>query len=164
MKDPKMNTSFLATAARRARSEVRYATLNASEKDLFDKAKTKELNCWLETSAVRKIMRSKISPNRIMTSRWILTWKPDPSMPKGQKAKARLVVRGYQDPELDQVSTESPTLSRDARMLVFADDFIDGLGSSELRHHHGLSPWEIRRKAISHGTRSGTPETFENDK
>ena len=117
MKDPKMNTSFLATAARRARSEVRYATLNASEKDLFDKAKTKELNCWLETSAVRKIMRSKISPNRIMTSRWILTWKPDPSMPKGQKAKARLVVRGYQDPELDQVSTESPTLSRDARML-----------------------------------------------
>ena len=117
MKDLKMNTSFLATAARRARFEVRYATLNASEKDLFDKAKSKELNCWLETSAVRKIMRSKISPNRIMISRWILTWKPDPSMPKGQKAKARLVVRGYQDPELDQVSTESPTLSRDARML-----------------------------------------------
>ena len=29
-----------------------------------------------------------------------------------------LVVRGYQDPELDQVSTESPTLSRDARMLL----------------------------------------------
>ena len=27
------------------------------------------------------------------------------------------IVRGYQDPELDQVSTESPTLSRDARML-----------------------------------------------
>ena len=42
----------------------------------------------------------------------------DEAMPEGRKAKARLVVRGYQDPEIDQVSTESPTLTRDARMLL----------------------------------------------
>ena len=118
LQDPKIHTSLLATAARRARSEVRYATLNDGEKELFKQAKAKELSCWLETSAVRKILRHKISPNRIMTSRWILTWKPDATLPNGRKAKARLVVRGYQDPELDQVSTESPTLSRDARMLL----------------------------------------------
>ena len=118
LQDPKIHTSLLATAARRARSEVRYATLNDGEKELFKQAKAKELSCWLETSAVRKILRHKISPNRIMTSRWILTWKPDATLPNGRKAKARLVVRGYQDPELDQVSTESPALSRDARMLL----------------------------------------------
>ena len=118
LENPKLHTSFLATAARRAKAEVKYADLSPAEKELFKQAKSREMSCWLETSSVRKILRSKISPNRIMTSRWILTWKPDASLPQGRKAKARLVVRGYQDPELDQVSTESPTLSRDARMLL----------------------------------------------
>jgi len=53
-----------------------------------------------------------------MTSRWILPWKVDDKEPTGRRPKARLVVRGYQDPEIDQVSTDSPTLSRDARMLL----------------------------------------------
>ena len=53
-----------------------------------------------------------------MSSRWILTWKEDPTSEDGRKAKARLVVRGYEDPELDSVNTDSPTLSRDARMLL----------------------------------------------
>ena len=56
-----------------------------------------------------------------MSSRWVLTWKTDETSPLGHKAKARLVVRGYQDPELHQVDTDSPTLSRDARMLFDAD-------------------------------------------
>ena len=46
-----------------------------------------------------------------MTSRWILTWKEDDNEPTGRRPKARLVVRGYQDPEIDQVSTDSPPLS-----------------------------------------------------
>ena len=54
-----------------------------------------------------------------MTSRWILTYKSDPTSPSGHKHKARLVVRGYQDPEIDQVNTDSPTLGRDARQLLF---------------------------------------------
>ena len=54
IQNPKLHTSFLATAARRARSEVKYASLSADEKELFAKAKTKELNCWLETSSIRK--------------------------------------------------------------------------------------------------------------
>ena len=118
LRDPKTHVALLATSAKRAKSEVRYSDLEPEEKELFKQAKPKELGCWLETSSVRKIMRSKISPERIMTSRWILTWKPDPSNKLGKKAKARLVVRGYQDPEIDQVNTESPTLSRDARMLL----------------------------------------------
>ena len=112
------HTAMLAAAAKRGKGEVRFSTLNSSDKALFQKAKEKELGCWLETSTVSKILRNKIHPDRIMTSRWILTWKEDPSQASGTKAKARLVVRGYQDPELDKVSTDSPTLSRDSRMLL----------------------------------------------
>ena len=109
---------FLTTAAKRSRSEVKYSTLSAHEKQLFDQAKQKELKCWLETSTVKKILRNRIHPDRIMTSRWILVWKPDPAAPSGTKAKARLVVRGFQDPEIDKVNTDSPTLGRDARNLL----------------------------------------------
>ena len=152
--NPKMHTSFLATAARRAKSEVRYSSLNTAEKELFKQAKNKELNCWLETSSVKKMLRSKIPPNRIMTSRWILTWKPDPTLPQGRKAKARLVVRGYQDPELDQVNTESPTLSRDARMLLLQVVSSSGWVVQNFDITICIPQGEIRWSSISHGTRT----------
>eukprot|EP00435_Cladocopium_sp_Y103_P051036 s1582_g15.t1 len=50
--NPKMHTSFLATAARRAKAEVKYADLSNAEKELFKQAKSREMNCWLETSSV----------------------------------------------------------------------------------------------------------------
>lgn len=53
-----------------------------------------------------------------MSSKWVLTWKEDPTSPSGRKPKARLVIRGFQDPEVGLVSTESPTLSRDGRMAI----------------------------------------------
>ena len=90
LKNPKMHTSFLAAAARRAKSEVRYASLNNEEKELFKIAKSKEMNCWLETSSVRKILRSRIPPNRIMTSCWILTWKPDASCHRAERQRPDL--------------------------------------------------------------------------
>ena len=63
-------------------------------------------------------MRDKIHPSRIMASRWILTWKEDPNAPNGKKAKARLVVKGFQDPDIGVLCSDSPTLTRDARMLL----------------------------------------------
>ena len=39
-------------------------------------------------------------------------------MPEGRKAKARLVVKGFQDPDIGIVSSDSPTMTRDARMLL----------------------------------------------
>ena len=115
---PQSHAVLLTTAAKKSRAEVKYSTLSSDEKKLFDQAKNKELKCWLETSTVKRILRNRIHPERIMTSRWILTYKPDPTSPKGHKHKPRLVVRGYQDPEIDQVCTDSPTLGRDARQLL----------------------------------------------
>lgn len=64
------------------------------------------------------LLRDKIHPDRIMSSKWVLTWKEDASQPSGRKPKARLVIRGFQDPEVGLASTESPTLSRDGRTLI----------------------------------------------
>ena len=53
-----------------------------------------------------------------MSSRWILTWKDDPSSTTGRKAKARLVVKGFQDPDIGTLCSDSPTMTRDSRMLL----------------------------------------------
>lgn len=116
--------SFLVTAARRQRSEVKLSQLSSSEKEEFQKAKNKEIHNWLKTNTVTEILRSKLSPEQILRCRWILTWKPldpsdiDPKTKKDHKAKARLVVLGYLDPLITEVPRGAPTLNRHSRMLI----------------------------------------------
>ena len=50
--------------------------------------------------------------------RWVLTYKPDSTNPKGRKAKARIVILGYQHPEVEELETASPTLGRTGKHLV----------------------------------------------
>ena len=47
-----------------------------------------------------------------MRARWVLTWKST------GKAKARLCVLGFQDPDLTEVSRDSPTLSAASEALI----------------------------------------------
>ena len=47
-----------------------------------------------------------------MRARWVLTWKST------GKAKARQCVLGFQDPDLTEVSRDSPTLSAAAEALI----------------------------------------------
>ena len=108
----------MTVAAKKSRNEVVYSELNAQEKALFQQAKQKELKCWLDTNTVKAIVRDRIHPSRILASRWILTWKEDLSQPSGRKPKARLVVKGFQDPDIDNLRSDSPTLTRDSRMLL----------------------------------------------
>ena len=108
----------VAAAGKRARAEVRVKDLNQAELALFDQAKQKELQCWIQTSAIKPILRRKLNPAQILRSRWILTWK-DPEPGESQKrAKARLVVLGFQDPKLVEVMRDAPTLSREGRSVV----------------------------------------------
>ncbi|OLP77921.1 Copia protein [Symbiodinium microadriaticum] len=108
----------LATVGKRARVEVRVKDLSREEVALFDQAKQKELQCWIQTSAIKNILRSKLNPSQILKSRWILTWKaPEPGETK-KRAKARLVVLGFQDPKLVEVMRDAPTLSREGRATV----------------------------------------------
>ena len=57
-------------------------------------------------------------PDRAMDTRWARTWKPDDSKPSGRRAKARLIIEGFTDPDLLDTGSHSPTLTRKAFMKV----------------------------------------------
>lgn len=118
-----LEMAFLATAAKRQRSEVKLQQLNAEDREHFAKAKQAEINNWLSTQTVKRIFRNQIPEDQIMKCRWLLSWKPiDPCDQKpgqaSQKAKARLVVLGYLDPQLEEIPRDSPTMSKTSRMMV----------------------------------------------
>ena len=108
----------LAAVGKRARAEVRVKDLSHEELALFDQAKQKELQCWIQTSAIKAILRRSLNPSQILKSRWILTWKPPEPGEDKKRAKARLVVLGFQDPKLVEVMRDAPTLSREGRATV----------------------------------------------
>ena len=110
--------AHIASAGKRSRVEVSVRSLSPQERLLFQEAKEKELTCWLQTSAVRRILRQKLNPDQILRSRWVLTWKTPDNDADPRKAKARLVVLGYEDPQLTNVARDSPTLTREGRATV----------------------------------------------
>ena len=113
--------SFLVSAAKRQRSEVKMSQLSNKEKELFHQAKMKEIDSWLATETVARVLRHQIPEANIMRCRWILTWKPVDSNSEGPKQhtpKARLVVLGYEDPLVHEIPRDSPTMSKLSRMLI----------------------------------------------
>ena len=124
--DPHAMT-FLVSAAKKQRSEVQLSNLSPSDQELFRQAKDKEIESWIQTETVARILRNQIPKENIMKCRWILTWKEvdeDKSKnlhqhqhPKFQP-KARLVVLGYTDPNLESIPRDSPTMTKLSRMLI----------------------------------------------
>ena len=129
--------TLLATNAKKQRTEIRLSELTASEKAEFDKAKEAEVQSWIQTGTLSKVLRNQIPEDQILRCRWILTWKPldpvgespNPNNPKSSqkistpsqrthKAKARLVVLGYLDPKIEEIPRDSPTLHRTSRMML----------------------------------------------
>ena len=113
--------AFLVSAAKRQKSEVRLRDLDPKEVEMFRKAKQGEINNWLSTGTVKRIFRNQIPEDQILRCRWLLTWKnveqPAPGEPD-QKAKARLIVLGYLDPQLEEIPRDSPTMSKTSRTLI----------------------------------------------
>ena len=112
-----------ASAAKRQRAEVKIKDLSESGKHEFALAKNKELDQWLATDTVRKILRHRIPEENILRARWVLTWKDLDAIDaqkegKDRKAKARLVILGYEDPNITEIPRDSPTLSKETRSLL----------------------------------------------
>ena len=59
---------------------------------------------------------------RTITARWVLTWKVDEETGLSF-AKARLVLRGFGDPDLTKIKTTSPTAGRTARQIFLTIAF-----------------------------------------
>ena len=111
----------VASASKRARAEVQLKDLNFQDRKLFAAAKDAEISCWLQTSALKPVLRKHLNPEQILKSRWVLTWKSvsdDENSSGGRKAKARLVVLGFQDPRITEVNRDAPTLTKEGRHTV----------------------------------------------
>ena len=120
LKDYASQIAYLASAAKRQKVEVKEKDLSDEDLKLFQGAKMKEVNSWLSTETVRKIARNQIPQDQILRSRWVLTWKPidDETSAYTHKPKARLVILGYEDPHLESLARDSPTMGRDTRTLI----------------------------------------------
>ena len=114
--------ALVVSAAKKQRSEVKMSQLTTEEKDLFRQAKDKEVQSWLSTETVCRILRHQVPIENVMRCRWILTWKPidEVGSQKSPKfaPKARLVVLGYEDPLVHEIPRDSPTMSKLSRMLI----------------------------------------------
>ena len=122
-KNYKQQEVFLASTAKKQRAEVKMHQLTPQEKELFKKAKIKEIESCLATDTVRKITRSAIPEDQLLRTRWVLTWKSIDAIEQQElgmtkKPKARLVILGFEDPFIDTLERDSPTLGRDSRMLA----------------------------------------------
>jgi transposase InsO family protein len=119
---------LIATTDKKQRSEVKLSMLTSEEQKAFAQAKESEVQSWLKTGTVSRILRTKLAPEQILRCRWILTWKPrdEPSSDnaarssklQSHKPKARLVVLGYMDPHLTEVPRDSPTLGKQSKMIL----------------------------------------------
>ena len=109
---------LIATTAKKQRVEVQWRQLNEHDRKLFKEAKDKEVKAWLDHGTLKKLAKGSIPENRIMRCRWILTWKSPLPGTHQQRAKARLVILGFEDPDISTVPNDAPTLSKDGKQLI----------------------------------------------
>ena len=114
-----------AVSERKKRTEIKLKELSQEDQKRFAVAKHKELGAWLQHKTIRRVSQGKIPDNAIMRCRWLYVWKtasgdelPTDLSSEGKKAKARLIVIGWEDPDLDQVINDAPTLSKDGRTVL----------------------------------------------
>ena len=133
----------LYLAKKMSGAEVVYRKLTSEEKKLFDNAMGSEVSSFLKTEAVRRCMnyeerQQAKQSGRILKSRWVLVWKGVPEESREEaikdaqeneksvhtkdgtrKAKARIVVLGYQHPDLldPSLATTAPVQSQLVRNL-----------------------------------------------
>ena len=105
-----------AKPAQKRRVELSFKKLTSEEKGRFRRAMQKEWQSWLENKAPEGYPKS-----RIIGSRWVLTWKKssDPD-DKTQVPKARLVLVGFQDPDLGKIATDSPPLRKESKHIILS--------------------------------------------
>ena len=122
----------------RQRKEVKMNHLSPAEKRDFLKSMEVEWQTLLKNQAAKVPSLEETAqararwPDRAMDTRWARTWKPDESKPSGRRAKARLIIKGFTDPDLLDIESHYPTLTRESFMTVL---------QSECSHEHKNTVW-----------------------
>ena len=97
--------------------------LSPAERHEFLKSMQCEWQTLLKNQAAKVLSLEETAqaqarwPDRAMDTRWARTWKPDESKPS-VRAKARLIIKGFADPDLPDIESHSPTLTPEGFMTV----------------------------------------------
>ena len=107
--------------AKKRRVEVVFRKLSPQDQARFKQAMSKEWQSWLENKVTSIVKARGVDRSRIIGSRRVLTWKTsaDPDN-KEVVPKARLVLVGYQDPDLGKIATDSPTLRKESKHIILS--------------------------------------------
>ena len=114
-----LDEAFIANLGHR-KSEARERDMSLEEKELMIQAKQKELQSFFSNHVWEFAELGKQHRDRMVTARWVLTWKPPEEGSLQRRAKARLVLRGYEDPDVFDLNKTSPTANKNSKMLVLA--------------------------------------------
>ena len=129
----------------------------------FDAAKQKEVGAWIDHRTVRSVAAGTLDESQLMRCRWVLTWKPPDKDGGARRPKARLVVLGFEDPNIGDIANDAPTLGKDARQLLLqqvvsrgwrlinfdvSTAFLQGKGDGRKL---GIKPPEELRRALKMG-------------
>ena len=109
------------TPSKQRRVEVNFRKLNQEEKAKFEVAMKKEWQSWIDNKVTSLCKSRGIPRERVIRARWVLVWKKssDPD-DRSKTPKARLVLVGWQDPELGKIATDSPTLRKESKNLILS--------------------------------------------
>ena len=127
-KDPMMGAKQVAKdfkikevrKAKKDKNAVNERLLTPEERALFKEAKVKELKSFFENQVWEFQTTKEASTERTMSAKILTHWKKNPDGTR--RAKARLIVRGYTDPDAleGRVETSSPTTSRLSRSMLLS--------------------------------------------
>ena len=136
--------------------------LNYNERTVGDQ-KTPKLSGGVPKGSGKESESHNIPQERILGMRWVLSWKAvedSQGEVTGQKPKARLIIRGYQDPDLLYLKRDSPTLATQSRNMILAiaaahgwqgfvgdikTAFLNGDKTEAQREIYAEPPEEVRR-------------------
>ena len=66
---------WLTTGEKKKRVEVDYRAQTKGDRALFDAAKAKEVQAWIDHGTVKRVTKGTLSPEQVLRCRWILSWK-----------------------------------------------------------------------------------------
>ena len=109
-----------AKAFKKDKNNLTERTMTPEERAQFKGAKVKELQSFFDNQVWAFETTKEAEPSRTLTSRMLLKWPKNPD--GAPRAKARLIVRGFMDPDAWEgtVPTSSPTTTRLSRSMLLS--------------------------------------------
>ena len=106
-------------------AELKDKELSEEDWEQVNIGKRKELDKLLKTKAIKIFtneeadqLRAKVPKERILESRFVKTRRVCPDNPDKSEIKCRWVVKGFQDPDVETLERQSPTLTADGLSCV----------------------------------------------